>query len=372
MRFALLNKNIMDIKQQYISYQEIKDGVSIECDNYGLAAYLGESRKEAFFHNPNLTNLSDCLLALVRVDGVVVGREMLFPSKVRAYDTESYAQSCSALDVDERFQHLAIGSDLFRYYTKVTDYPFVICSGISDQALPLYKVWRYHVLEFPRYMLLCRANSILNSLGLKGVVLKTFSLIPNVGIKLWSFVNSVRIKSKFKKFKLSKENIVPDWVDTITLDGKYKYMEIHDKEWLQWCLDYNFRNEPRNIQSFYSIYQNNKPVGFFMTKERFRESAGGKLKNILLGAIVEWGTFDDSILSEDNIYKLALSTFSKNIDIIELASSNLNIGKKLRTFGFIKHGFAHIAFKDKSKKYIDASDINLWRIRYGYADVILT
>ena len=40
--------------------------------------------------------------------------------------------------------------------------------------------------------------------------------------------------------------------------------------------------------------------------------------------------------------------------------------------GFIPHGFAHIGLKDKKKAYKDASDINLWRVRYGYADVILT
>ena len=31
-----------------------------------------------------------------------------------------------------------------------------------------------------------------------------------------------------------------------------------------------------------------------------------------------------------------------------------------------------IGLKDKKKAYKDASDINLWRVRYGYADVILT
>ena len=39
-------------------------------------------------------------------------------------------------------------------------------------------------------------------------------------------------------------------------------------------------------------------------------------------------------------------------------------------FGIL--GCANITFKDKKKQYKDASDINLWRIRYGYADVLLT
>lgn len=45
---------------------------------------------------------------------------------------------------------------------------------------------------------------------------------------------------------------------------------------------------------------------------------------------------------------------------------------KMKVCGFISHGCANIAFKDKKKQYKDASDINLWRICYGYADALLT
>lgn len=44
----------------------------------------------------------------------------------------------------------------------------------------------------------------------------------------------------------------------------------------------------------------------------------------------------------------------------------------MKVCGFISHGCANIAFKDKKKQYKDASDINLWRICYGYADALLT
>ena len=149
-------------------------------------------------------------------------------------------------------------------------------------------------------------------------------------------------------------------------------MEAHDHKWLQWNLDCNFRGLPRDIQSFYIIKKGNEPIGFFMTKERFREKAGGALKNVHIGSIVEWGSKDEKKLGESEIYKMALTTFSADVDIIEAATADNDTVKKMKMCGFIPHGFAHIGLKDKKKAYKDASDINLWRVRYGYADVILT
>lgn len=362
----------MEIKQEYLSYQEIRNGTLIKGDDYGLASYLGPDRKASFLNNPNLHDESDCLLALVRVDGAVVGREMLYPTKIKAGSTIDFAQSCSALDVHADFQHLAVGADLFRYYTKSTKYNFVLCSGISEQALPLYKVWRYHILEFPRLMFLCRMDPIVRGLGISDFFSKLLSYIPNFLIKIPIVLNNYRSNNIRGSFVIQKETIIPDWVEKLTTDNKYKYMEVHDNAWLQWNLDYNFKNDPRNIQSFYSIYKGSEPVGFFMTKERFRESAGGKLKNTIIGSIGEWGAIDESGLSEDIIYKLAFSTFSKKVDLIELATTNKNVIKRMKCWGFLTHGFAHIAFKDKTKQFNDASNIDLWRVRYGYADVILT
>ena len=69
---------------------------------------------------------------------------------------------------------------------------------------------------------------------------------------------------------------------------------------------------------------------------------------------------------------MAQTTFSREVDIVEAATANPATVEKMKVCGFISHGYAHIAFKDKKKKYKDASDINLWRVRYGYADVLLT
>ena len=232
---------------------------------------------------------------------------------------------------------------------------------------------KYHILEFPRMMLLCDTYPVIASMGLPLTLTKILSLLANIPLNLWNNYNIRRSKNLKKKFDVRKESIIPDWIDDMVLNDGHKYMEVHDKAWLQWNLDNNFKGDKEDIQSFYSIYKDGKPKGFFMTKERYRAEAGGRLKDFVLGAIVEWGISKDSdTLSETMIYKMALSTFTNKVGIIEFATADNDTCRQMKMWGFIHHGYAHIAFKDRKKTCNDASDIDLWRVRYGYADVILT
>lgn len=362
----------MKIEFKAISYNNIRDGIIFERDDHGLAAYLTKTRIETFFANPNLKDYDECLMSLEYVDDVICGRSMLYPTKVKIGDAIYKCQSSSTLDVPEQFRSLGLGANLFYFLSRLTPYDYVICSGISDLALPLYKAMKYHILAFPRSMYINNARSFLEYIGLKGCILALFTKFVNLFLKARTRILQKKSLKIQRKFQIIKESIVPNWVDDMVLNDGHKYMECHDRLWMQWNLDYNFKGDKEDVQSFYSIYSDGSPCGFFMTKERFRKDAGGKLKNIVLGAIVEWGCSKDSLIDEIEIYKMAFSTFSNNVDIIEFATENQKAIKALNHWGFIKHGLAHIAFKDKTKQCKDASDIALWRVRYGYADVILT
>lgn len=362
----------MNSTEEHLSYRNIQDGVVIERDDFHLAASLTDSRKSAFFANPNLIDCSQTLMNLIRMDGVIVGRSMLFETKVVIDKNIHPCQSGSTLDVPEQFRKFEIGADLFSYFSLGTNFDYVIASGISEIALPLYKVVKFHILEFPRMMYLRNTKSILESKGIKGMCNKVLTPLFNLPFCVLSLINRLESHRLMKTFSIRKVREVPDWVDELTIRDSHKYKEAHDRKWLQWNLDYNFKGVKNDIQSFFVVEKDGSPIGFFMTKERFRKDAGGVLKNIVLAAIVEWGSFDETILDESMIIKLAFPTFTKNVDIIEFATADENTCKRMKKCGYIKHGKAHIAFLDKTKQCKDASNIDLWRIRYGYADVILT
>ena len=363
-----------DIKLSVVSYQEIKKGLDkLEGDKYGIAAYLlTESRRKTYLSNPYLTDDFKYGLTISYVDGVIGGRCSLYPVRFKKGDEVCEAVSGSSLEVHEDYRHLAIGADVFAYPVFAKEYGYIIFSGISDMALPLYKKLRFNLLAFPRMMLIGNARSILESKGLRGATLTTAAAVANLLLKPFNVLNRRRGRRIAERFVVEQLDVVPGWVDGIVLDDGHKYMEVHDHRWLQWNLDNNFRGLEQDKQSFYAIFKDEKPVGFFLIKERFRILAGGSLKNVLIGSIVEWGTKDEKILNESDINKIALGRFSKKCDIIEFATTDESTIKAMRSFGFIRRGTAHIGFKDLTKTCKDASDIKLWRVRYGYADVILT
>lgn len=359
----------MQFVEKDISYEFMKNTSEVEGDCYGLTR-IGDSAKKAFFSNPNLKDLSKGMFHLIWADGIVVGRTIPFDTKIKIGSQVYMASAGSSLYVVDSYRKYNVGADLMMRKSGV-DYR--ISAGISDMALPLHKILKFHILEYPRMMLLLNSRAILEMKGIHGVLLRVSAFLINQPLRLFNNYHrwcSIRLR---KEFQIIKETVIPEWVDDMILNDGHKYMEVHDRAWLQWNLDNHFKEDKQDIQSFFSVYEGNKPVGFFMTKERFREDAGGKLKNIILAAIVEWGIAKDCVsLSEDKLYKMAISTFSKEVDIIEFATDDEVVCKKMKKWGFIKHGFAHIAFKDNNKDCKDASDIRLWRVRYGYADVILT
>ncbi|WP_140393005.1 hypothetical protein [Mediterranea sp. An20] len=362
------------ISTQIITFRDIIfNNYELCSDSYGIASYvLTSPRVAAGINCPFNASKDNCAFLFINVDGVVAARSQHFGTRFYADGKIVSAGTGSSLETAEPYRHLGIGAEIMLFIATNKEYPLFIASGISEMALPLYDKLHYYVLAFPRIMQLRNAHCVLESRKMHGGLLKLCSRLAN--IPLWAVTAWGKYSGKrlLRHYQVEKVSTVPGWVDNIVLNDGHKYMEVHDHRWLQWNLDYNFRGLPQDIQSFYTIKKDDKPIGFFMTKERFREKAGGILRNVLIGAIMEWGTVDDNLLSEVDIYRLALPTFSPGVDIVETATANHTVVREMRKYGFLRHGDAHIALKDKKKQYKDAKNIALWRIRYGYADVILT
>ena len=362
-----------EIKSQIITFSQLRSHNYQICDDrYGIAAYVLTKHRIAAGLNCPFNTDDKSSFYFVNVDNVVASRTQMLGTQIYANGQIISCGTGSSLETAENYRHLGIGVDVMMFAAKNDEYPLYLVSGISEMALPLYKKLGYYVLAFPRIMQLRNVRCLLESKGLRGNVLYLFSILINIPLSLIYKILSGESKRLLKLYQVEKVTKIPEWVDDIVLNDGHKYMEAHDHKWLQWNLDCNFRGLPRDIQSFYIIKKGNEPIGFFMTKERFREKAGGALKNVHIGSIVEWGSKDEKKLGESEIYKMALTTFSADVDIIEAATADNDTVKKMKMCGFIPHGFAHIGLKDKKKAYKDASDINLWRVRYGYADVILT
>ena len=355
------------------SYQDLKKLVLKTLpDPLKIIKGISEPRHKTFLTNPNLTDLDEIAVVVANDNEVPVGRLTIFPIRMMIDGKIENVMGGSDLYVNNNYRQKAAGTDLMMYPVLDERYRYILYAGASPQALPIYKKLKYQILEYPRMMQLRKSRSILESKGLHGVVLKMASFLVDIPLKLISVYIIIASRWKSKKYKIEQVQEVPKWVDNIFQKDTHKYKEIHDQKWLQWNLDFHFSDAPANMQSFFIVKIGNELLGYFMTKERYRVLAGGVLKNIVIGSIVEWGSFDENRLNEKDINILAMSTFSNKVDILEFATDNETVCEAMKKYFFRKHGFAHILFTDKQRKHPDASDINNWRIRYGYADVILS
>lgn len=360
------------ISNQILTYKDVKNGESINDDEYGIGSLFTDSHRKAFLANPFLRDETFPLLYLSRVDGQVGGILMLFPCAILVNGERVEVLEGSTLEVAEKFRHLAIGVDIMLYPLNCGLREVILYAGISEMALPIYKKMGFKVLEYPRAMQLRNSRSLLAAKGLTGLSLNSLTLIFNSFLHIWrtlSIFSSYKLEHKYIVKELS---FIPEWVDDIVKNDKHKYMELHNKQWFEWNLYNNLHGRPRDEQRFYAVFDKENPIGFFMIKERYREIAGGKLKKVVVGSLVEWGSLDEKRLNESDIYIMASKHFSDDVDIVEYATSNLQTIKRMKKYGFIPHGYAHIIVNDIKKKYSDISDINNWRVRFGYADVILT
>ncbi len=360
----------MEFTSRIITYGDLRKGLHFENDKYGVVSYEYETRRKAFLSNPCAGVDQDPFMYVVEADGTPVGRTMLFDTRLKIGDEIVPLHSGSSLKVEESFQKYGIGGEIFAFGGSIKNRKHHLSAGISDKALPLYKIIKCHIFEFPKLLRIQNAKPLLNKYGIKGIVLSALGGMANSLLHTYYFFAKFKTNRLKKQYTLEKVEQVPKWVDGMVLNDGHKYAEVHDQKWLQWCLENNFKGGEKDLQSFYVVKKEGHPVGFVMTKERFREDAQG-MKDVKIGSIVEWGSEDEKEIGESDLYRLALDTFSKDVDIIETATNVHETQRALKRMGFVHHGDAHIAFRDKTKQLKDANNASLWRLRYGYADVIL-
>lgn len=354
------------IEPYIITYKELREGsFDLPDDKYGIGAYvLTPSRVKSILECPFVKDDDTIVIYFVLVDGVIAGRETYFASRLKIDNEVVETEAASAFEVEKSFRNLAIGADIVM--ATFTRSKLFVGAGVSSMALPLDRKLKFHVLEFPRFVFFKNPGIVLKSMHLGFL-----SGIVDFPVRIFNRLIYKKAKRLAGKYVITKVDVIPEWVDDIILNDGHKYAEYHTHDWLQWNLDNKFMDLPKNNQSFYCVYSNEEPIGFYMIKERFRQKTG-PLVNAVIGSLVEWGTKDEEKLNERDILLLSILSFSPDVDVVETATACSKTASVIRKIGFMPHGKSNIVFKDRTKKYKDASEIDLWRVRMGYGDVILS
>lgn len=350
----------MDVQNHIYTYQDAMDGIQVPNVPSSFDC-LDEDRLKAFLSNPSLSDTKMPMLVYTTVDGNVVGWLMLFPTKL-SLDGDLYdAMSASDFHVLKEYQHKALGVDLAVFPINEGENGYLLYAGPSPMALKLYKRMKFKVFSMP-YIERKQKYSLVKGDGLSGKGRNFVLSLANFGLGLTHRADS--LLSKLKGFEVRKLGQVPEWIDDMMKKDGHRFSEVHDRKWLQWSLENRYHREKENKQAFFGIYKKDVPYGFALTTERLRF---GKVH----GFVAEWGSID-SKLTEELVYRLVLPTFSERVERVGLALNDVHIVKSFKKLGFRRKNDYTIVFRDQKHQIEGVQDANNWRLRYGYADVILS
>ncbi len=272
-----------EITIKRVAYNELRGlNIPASVDNYGMVSdYLTPSVRDTLLANPNLIDSSKSALNLVLSDGKIVGRNMLMPTKLKVGDKQYYVQSGGSYEVSDQFRGQGFGTMAFRESIINSEYDVYIGQLYSTTAASIVRKLGLIVFELPSFYKLCRSRTILEEKGLGGMPLKICAAVVDAVLKVLDIPNRSRLSMLRKKYIVKEVSIIPEWVNDMILHDGHEYMEVHDANWLQWCLDNRFTECPQDRQRFYAVCdKEGKPKGFFMTKVRFEEEQGQYKKGL--------------------------------------------------------------------------------------------
>lgn len=348
----------MNIQHHIYTYQDAINGVRVPNAPSEFDC-LDANRLKAFLSNPNLTDMNIPMLVYTTVDDDLAGWLMLFPTKLLLDGNTCEAMSASDFFVLEKYQHLAIGLDLALFPIEGNKY--LLYAGSSPKALKIYRKLRFNVFYMP-YIERKQKFAFKGGRGLEARGRDLVVSIANLGLTFshrWE-----RLVSKGKGYEVKQHDEVPAWVDQVIQEDACRFCEIHDRQWLQWSLVNRYHGEEENKQSFFGIYKDGEPQGFALTTERLRFGR-------VYGFVAEWGS-KDCQLTEELIYRLIIPTFSKKVERIGLALNDERIAKSFKKIGFRRGTDYNIVFLDQIHQVDGVQKADNWRLRYGYADVIMS
>ncbi len=361
----------VDIK--LISYDKLSQGNWLtDNDRYGLAAFVDDNVSRTFLNSPFNRQPEKTAIMLAVDRGDVVGRHLLYGTQIKAGDQVINAQSSGSTEVDSSQRGKGIGSKINRYTLTNDEYPVYICSLLSPACLSIMSKPEYGctIFDIPQYVKIVNAAPIMKRLGIPSFLQKALTAVANGILTVINLPNRFKLKKIYARYRLSELKEIPIWAEKMCLEDGHKYAEVHNREWLQWCLNYNLSGKPEDSQHFYAIYdKSDNPVGFFLTKVRLLENVG-RLGSFRHGVLCEWGSVD-SQLTEIDINLLAWNTYPSDCYHATTISEDSEIERRLKRLGFMRHGSHQIGFRDKLGQFPDMAVQSNWRIRFGCCNSVI-
>ena len=123
-----------------ITYDHLRKGDWLtDNDCYGLAAFVDRNVRDTFLDSPFNNNPGKTAIMLAVDGNNIVGRHLLYGTKIKVGNTTVDAQSSGSTEVDISQRGKGIGSKINKYTLNNDEYPIYICSLLSSACLSLMR-----------------------------------------------------------------------------------------------------------------------------------------------------------------------------------------------------------------------------------------
>ena len=298
------------------------------------------------------------------VDDVLAGAVFTFPIQF-VFNNEVFdALSGSNFYVDKKYRKYELGMMIPEEMLNRSEN--IIIGGVSQEAQPVYEYYGFHFFDMPRDIYIVNPHFLVTA-RFHGFISRCLTFVGKICCGILYDVFCLVRKIQYLQYKVVLENDY-SFVEQIIRQDPHLFRENHDTRWLRWVMEYKDEH-PESTQRLYCVFRKNEIVGFFILKNKFREVLNGKYKNVVYGLLLDWGTIDESKLSEQDICALAFIKFGKSVDAMSFASVNPNMTKRIPKLLKRRKGKLNMAVRLDSRKYPGFEVAAHWRVRPAAGDV---
>jgi len=372
----MADKRIPEVKYYYRTIQELKDNkVAPFSDPHNFWGALNENKKEAFLNNLTDFNPDEICQIIALVDGVAAGYLTLYTGYALINGVKTKVQHGSDLYALPEYRKYMIGAEMLLLAKDLQQMPGIF-AGLSEYAKPLYPKLGFKLLSYPRYVFLYRNRIIVEH---SKRISRPFKKLVSWGLDCLHYPTRLRTYKKTaslqQHFNIELVNEIPDEIENFINSQSKEYQEMHDKLWFEYVMNYTFEaNKSESIKNkkLYIVKDKDKTVGFFIIRYRNSSLENGSFNNLLSAEVKEWESIDYNLLSETDIYYLAIAAARKEkADSIAFSIFNSDT-ENVICADFKRQGTYDVAIYFPGKKKTDSIfDAANWRVRDGYSDTLI-
>lgn len=336
-------------------------------DPFSIAAIAPEKRR-AMLANPLLTDDSTPVQLLGVRGSEVIGRLDLIHGELNVGDTVTPIAWGSEWYVPPEHRGSLVGVSLILKQAQV--YPNIGASGPSQMAVPVYQKLKWGDIPLARWILIRRSRSVVERYLGPGPHARAAASLINLGLAahraglrlLWSGPARRWRCERVERFGPEIDPLLARLQDSASVSAH------RSAAWLNWLLSESFRTDPRSANLAHLVRgPSGEIAGLIMSKVRFFPVATHRgFKDLLLGAVQEYASFDPSLSDLDLVRLAVLQLDRHGVDAIEVSTEDDSIGRALKKVGFLRVGSWHLMVKGSPKSPLSRPELvrpGSWRAR---------